>query len=156
MSLAADTPVDPHTHPIFRRLFDQLGYAEVNEANFAEFIAQPGHSLLLFTEDPARFRETLDLAVITPEIAKTFQNAFRVGVILPEAARVLHAKYGFMRWPAIVLLRDGKYLGVVDGLRDWDEYLHEVARLLTAEPSRPPAIGIPVAGGSAGASHCHS
>lgn len=155
MTLAADAPIDPNTHPIFRRLFDQLGYAEVDEAGFADFIAQPGHSLLLFTEDPTRFRETLDLAVITPEIAKAFENVFRVGVILPTAARALHAKYGFARWPAIVLLRDGKYLGVIDGLRDWDEYLIEVARLLRAEPSRPPAIGIPIAGGNAGASHCH-
>lgn len=154
MSLAPETPIDPHTHPVFRRLFDQLGYPEVDEASFAAFIAEPGFTLLMFTEDPARFRETLDLAVIAPEVAKAFDNVFRVGVILPAAARALHAKYGFMRWPALVLLRDGQYLGVIDGLRNWDEYLNEIARLLTSEPTRPPAIGIPVAGG-ASASHCH-
>lgn len=156
MSLTAETPIDPQTHPIFRRLFDQLGYPELTEANFDAFIQQPGHSLLLFTEDPVRFKETLDIAVIAPEIASAFQNVFRVGVLLPAAARALHARYGFMRWPAIVLLRDGKYLGAIDGLRNWDEYIAEVARLLQSEPSRPPSIGIPVAGGSAGDSHCHS
>jgi hydrogenase-1 operon protein HyaE len=45
-----------------------------------------------------------------------------------------------------VLLRDGNYVGAVDGLRNWDEYLGEVARLLDAAPTRPPTVGIAVKG----------
>ena len=40
----------------------------------------------------------------------------------------LHARYGFRRWPALVVLSDGKHVGAVDGLRNWDEYVKEVAR----------------------------
>lgn len=148
-TLQAEAPIDCHTHPIFQRLFAQPGHSEVTVANFDEFRKQPGHALLVFTEDPVRFKETLDLVVIAPEIAAAFPGRFRVGVLLPEAARALHARYGFMRWPALVMLRDGQYLGAIDGLRDWGDYLSGVARLLAAEPTRPPAIGIAIAGGAA-------
>ena len=55
-----------------------------------------------------------------------------------------------------MILADGKYVGVVDGLRNWDEYLEELARLLDAAPTRPPTLGIPVKGGSDGAASCHA
>lgn len=151
--LQAEAPIDCRTHPIFLRLLARPDHSEVTEANFDQYRTQPGHTLLVFTEDPARFKETLDLAVIAPEIAAAFPGRFRVGVLLPDAARALHARYGFMRWPALVMLRDGQYVGVIDGLRDWDDYLREVARLLAADTTRPPSIGIPVAGGAA--SNCH-
>jgi hydrogenase-1 operon protein HyaE len=54
------------------------------------------------------------------------------------------------------MLRDGHYLGAVDGIRDWDVYAAELTRLLGAEPSRPPTVGIPVkAAGTAGEPGCH-
>ncbi len=100
--------------------------------------------LLVFTEDPVRFKETLDLAVIVPELMRAFAGRFAVGVLLPEAARIVAVRYGFRRWPALVLLRDGHYVGAVDGLRDWGEYVAEISRLLDAPPARPPSIGIAV------------
>ena len=57
---------------------------------------------------------------------------------------MLAPRYGFARWPAFVMLRDGRYLGAVDGIRDWDVYVGELERLLAAAPSRPPTVGIPV------------
>ena len=143
MPLAAGA--DPRSYPLIAALFSRHGYVEVRAENFAAFTRRAGHTLLLFTEDPVRFKETLDLAVIVPEIARAFP-AIAVGVLLPEAARALQPRYGFRRWPAIVLLRDGEYLGAVDGLRNWDEYLAEVAALLDAASSRPPTIGIAVKG----------
>ena len=59
-------------------------------------------------------------------------------------ARKFAVRYGFRRWPAIVLLRDGRYVGAVDGLREWGEYVAEVARLLDAPSARAPSIGIAV------------
>ena len=128
-------------HPLVARLFATHGFAEVTAANFAAFIERAGHLVLLFTEDPARFKETLDLAVIVPEIERAFPGRFADGVLLPEAARALQPRFGFRRWPALVVLQDGEYVGAVDGLRSWDDYLAEVARLLEA----PPAAGVAVA-----------
>ncbi len=70
-----------------------------------------------------RYKETLDLAVIVPEIARAFAPRLAVGVLLPESARAVAPRYAFRRWPAFVMLADGRYVGAVDGLRNWDEYL---------------------------------
>ena len=138
------TGADPRSHPLIARLIARDGFVEVDAANFESFSARTGHVLLVFTEDPVRFKETLDLAVIVPEIERTFAGRFAVGVLLPDAARQFAVRYGFRRWPAIVLLRDGHYVGAVDGLREWGEYLAEIARLLDAPPARAPSIGIAV------------
>jgi hydrogenase-1 operon protein HyaE len=66
----------------------------------------------------------------------------------------LAARYGLVRWPAFVMLRDGEYLGAVDGIRDWDVYVEEISRLMMAAPSRPPSIGIPVKAAGA-VTDCH-
>jgi hydrogenase-1 operon protein HyaE len=135
---------DPRTYPLIDALFTRHGYTDLRPENLEAFTQRPGHLLLLFLEDPVRYKETLDLAVIVPEIAGACAGALDVGVLLPEAARVVHPRYGFRRWPAFVILKDGEYVGAVDGLRNWDEYCSEVARLLTAAPSRPPSIGVAV------------
>ena len=149
MPLAAGA--DARAYPLIAGLFSRHGYTEVDAANFAAFTQRAGHTLLLFTEDPGRFKETLDVAVIVPEIARALPGRFAVGVLLPEAARALQPRYGFRRWPAIVILKDGEYVGAVDGLRNWDDYVTEVAALLEAQPVRPPTVGIAVKGaGDAG------
>jgi hydrogenase-1 operon protein HyaE len=148
------TSADPRSHPLIARLVAREGFVEVDAANFDEFSAREGHVLLVFTEDPVRYKETLDLAVIVPEIERAFPGAFAVGILLPEAARKIAVRYGFRRWPALVLLRDGRYVGAVDGLRDWGEYVAEVARLLEAPVARAPSIGIAVSGPGGSAAGC--
>jgi hydrogenase-1 operon protein HyaE len=154
MPLAAGA--DAMAYPLIAQLFSRHGFADLHSANFDAFIARPGRTLLLFLEDPFRFKETLDLAVIVPEIARAFAPRLAVGVLLPEAARELCVRYGFRRWPAFVILADGKYVGAVDGLRNWDEYMTEVARLLEAAPTRAPTVGIAIKGDGEGAGSCHA
>ncbi len=140
MSCALPLPAgaDPRAYPLIAGLFARHGYDEVSAQGLAAFIERPGHALLVFLEDPVRVKESLDLAVIVPEILRAFPGRFTVGVLLPEAARAVQPQFGFRRWPALVVLRDGRYVGAIDGLRGWDEYGAEVARLLAAAPSRPP------------------
>jgi hydrogenase-1 operon protein HyaE len=144
------------SHPLLDQLVSRHGFTAVDMQSIDDFTATPGHAMLVFTEDPVRYKETLDLAIITPEIARAFAGSFRVGVLFPEASRKVAPRFGFARWPALVMLRDGVYVGAIDGLRNWDEYLEETSRLLNAEPVRPPSVGIAVkaAGGeSPGCSH---
>jgi hydrogenase-1 operon protein HyaE len=143
-------------YPLIAQLFAKHRFTELTTANFTAWTQAPGHTLLFFVEDPGRYKETLDLAVIVPELYRAFPGRFSVGVLLPEAAREIAVRYGFRRWPAFVILADGKYVGAVDGLRNWDEYLNEVARLLEAAPTRPPTLGIAVKGGGEGAGSCHA
>ena len=148
MTIAVDTTEAPH--PLIAQLFSKHGFSELQAADIDAFAGKPGHALLVFTENPVRVRETLDLAVIAPEVVAAFPGRFRVGVLLPEAARAAQPRFGVRRWPALVVLRDGAYVGAIEGLRNWDEYVQEFERLLEAEPSRPPTIGVAVktAGGA--------
>ena len=143
-------------HPLLARLSDGFGFRTLDATDVDTLAAGSGHVLLVFTEDPERYRETLDLAVIVPELAREFSGRFAVAVLLPESARAIAPRYGFRRWPAMVLLRDGDYVGAIDGVRDWSEYRLELARLLEAPTSRPPTIGIAVkAAGQLDESACH-
>ena len=146
----------PVLHPLLARFCSELEAPVLDPASFDAWAGKPGHALVFFSEDPVTYRETLDLAVIVPELAQAFAGRFRAALLLPDAARTIATRYGFRRWPAVVLLRDGAYVGAVDGLRDWSDYCDELRRLLEAEPTRPPSIGIAVTTqGAASASGCH-
>ncbi len=131
-------------HPLLERLLDLAAATALEPGEFDAWAGERGAALLVFTEDPALYRETLDLAVIVAELVQAFAGRFRTGVLLPAAARALASRYGFRRWPALVLLRDGSYVGTIDGLRDWQVYVDELSRLLESEPTRAPTVGIAV------------
>ncbi|MDZ7590434.1 MAG: hydrogenase [Rubrivivax sp.] len=141
-------------YPLVEQMFSRHGCTEVRADDIDAFLARPGHAALVFTEDPMRFKETLDLVVIVPQLQRAFPGRFAVGVLLPEAARKVQPRYGFNRWPALVMLKDGQYVGVIDGLRNWDEYVEQMQALLSAAPSRPPTVGIPVRGPGGATSPC--
>jgi hydrogenase-1 operon protein HyaE len=141
-------------HPLLERLVRETGAAELDVDTVDTWAQQGGLAMLVFAEDPQRYKEVLDLAVIVPELHAAAQRGFRVGLLRPAAARALAPRYGFARWPAFVMLRDAQYLGAVDGIRDWDVYVAEMQRLLAAAPSRPPGVGIAV-NVADDASSCH-
>ncbi len=145
----------PALHPLLTRLVAQTGASVLDAETLDAWAKQPGAAMLVFVDDPDRNKETLDLAVIVPELHAARADRFRVALLPPAAARALAPRYGFARWPAFVMLRDGQYLGAVDGLRDWDVYVTELDRLLAAAPTRPPTVGIPlVAAGQAASPSC--
>lgn len=102
-----------------------------------------GLAALLLTDDSQRNLEVLDACVILPEALKTLGEAVVRRVAGPEVSQALMQRYGVVRAPAVVFLRDGQFLGVLQGIRDWREYQEELARLL-AGPAQPKPIGIPV------------
>ena len=141
----AAPPLAQKFHPLLSRLVEQTGAAVLDRETFDTWANQPGVAMVVFADDPDRAKETLDLAVIVPELHAACRRRFRVALLPPAVARALTARYGFARWPAFVMLRDGRYLGAVDGIRDWGVYMAEIERLMAAEPTRPPTVGIPVA-----------
>ena len=149
-AIARPAPAEPS---LVTRLIDAHGASRLDEANFDAFLGSPGEAALFFTEDPVRFREVTDVAVILPELAAAASRRFRIGVLPPPLANARAATFGVRRWPALVFVRDGQWLGNVEGLRDWSEYLAAVNALLEGEPRPLPARVIPVA--AAGAPSCH-
>ena len=135
-------PVEP---PLVTRLVEVFGASRLDEATLEPFVAQRGAAVLFFTEDPARFREVPDVAVILPELRRAAAIPFRIGVLPPPLANANAAKYGVRRWPALVFTCDGKWLGNVEGLRDWPDYVAAVNDLLSGAARPLPARVIPLA-----------
>jgi len=125
-------------------LHDGQGYPLVDEQTLPVFLDAHRHSLLFFTEDPDRYPESNDVAVILPELMKVFGNRCAAAVIDRDAERNLQKRFGFSAWPALVVMRGNAYLGAITRVRDWGDYLSELDRLLAAEPTRPPTLGVPI------------
>jgi hydrogenase-1 operon protein HyaE len=138
---ANSVPVEP---PLVTRLVEAFGASRLDAATLDAFVSQPGAAALFFTEDPVRFREVPDVAVVLPELRRAATRAFRIGVLPPPLANANASKFGVRRWPAVVFTRDGEWLGNVEGLRDWTDYVAAVNELLEG-PTRPlPARVIPL------------
>jgi hydrogenase-1 operon protein HyaE len=131
-------------HPLYARLTGEFGYPLLTPDTLDAFLAQPGRRLLVFLDDPGRVRESLDLAVIAPELAAEFAGRLQVGVLLAPGAVAVARRFGFRRWPALVVTDGAGYVGAIDGLRDWTDYVGELARLLDAPVTRAPTVGIAV------------
>lgn len=129
------------------RLYAAIGRMQVKHDFRCLTEADPefpaGLAALLVTEDPQRNLEVLDACVILPEALRPLGDRISRHVAGPETAPALMQKYGIARAPAVVFLRDGEYVGSLNGIRDWNEYQAEVDRLLSG-PAQPKPIGIPV------------
>jgi hydrogenase-1 operon protein HyaE len=123
---------------LFARQVRESGFIALSAANAADFAGLAGAAVLFFADDPKRVPECWDVAVVLPDIVGASAEPLRVGLLDPASARELAARYGVIRWPSLVFLRDGAYLGVIERMRDWDEFRAEIRRILALAPSAPP------------------
>lgn len=132
----------------FRGLLDRLvakhGISDLDQAGFQAFMDASGAGMVLLTEEPDTAAESWDMAVIFPELLAAIGKSPRAAVMRPEQAKILLARFGMGRLPALLFLRDGGYVGAIEGLRDWPEFVTECAAMLQKPVSRPPSIGIAV------------
>lgn len=141
--------------PLIDRLVSAHGATWLTADNVADWAAGGGDRVILLAGDPVRFPEALDVAVVLPELRQHFAQRFAVGVATREHEDAIAKRYGSIRWPALVFVRDGQYVTVLSGMLDWDVYVERVAEALAMPVSRAPTIGIPVRNGSASDSSCH-
>jgi hydrogenase-1 operon protein HyaE len=154
-TVSIQPPAARELHALYERLFAEFGFANVTPDRLVEFLGTPGRKLLVFLDDPQRLKESLDLAVIAPELARVFAPHLTVGVLLPAAATAVAPKYGFRRWPALVVTDGAGYVGAVDGLRDWSDYVDTLGALMQAPVTRPPSIGVALRAADGGNdAHC--
>lgn len=139
-------------HPLIARLVDEFGYPLLNASNLDAFCDAPGDAVLFCGGDPAQHPECLDVAVVLPEILRAFSGRFRTGVIASALEPAVQARFGFSRWPTLVFLRNGAYVGTISGIQDWSVYLARINELLATPASRPQSIGVTVSSASA---TCH-
>ena len=131
------------TSPLIERLFQEHGFPEVHLDEVDGFAADAVAGVLFLTGDPVQFPETLDVAVVLPELASAFAGHLRPAVAAREDEKSFQLKYGFRRWPALVFVRDGGYLGVITGIQNWSDYLRQIAGLLEQQAKPPPGFKLP-------------
>lgn len=129
---------------LLERLRAQSKITLLDEEGLESFVMAGGDGMVLFTQEPDQQPETWDVAVILPEVLKLTGNRLRAAIISPDLARKEKARYGITRWPSLVFVRDGGYVGAIDGMRNWEEYAREIAEMLDKPIGRAPSIGIPV------------
>ena len=136
--------------PLIDSMIEQYNYPVLNETSIDEFINAQQESVLFFTENPTRFPESDDVAMILPELVSEYGNRFAAAVIDQKSQRKLQGRFGFREWPTLVFLRKGEYLGHISRVQDWNDYILEINKLLTSAPKATPGIGIPVVQASSG------
>jgi len=119
-------------------------FSVLDAEGFEGLRRQPGLALVFFAEDPLKVPETWDVAVILADALKRLPTPVHLALLAPEAGRALAGRHGVNLWPALVGLRDGGYLGCLEGMMDWSVFSRRLEELLAAPVSRPPGIGIPV------------
>ncbi|KEA65670.1 Hydrogenase maturation factor HoxO/HyaE [Marinobacterium lacunae] len=135
-------------HPLIDQLEQRYGFPRLDMDSVDRFIAAQPFSVLFFAGNPSRFPESLDVAVILPELIKVFPQ-LTAAVIAADSEQALQGRYGFNAWPTLVFLKEGRYLGALSRVHNWDEYRGEIERILEKAPQRNPGIGIPVVSGDA-------
>jgi hydrogenase-1 operon protein HyaE len=154
MTSPTDAPHDT-LHPLVQRLVREFGARVVTPDTFDAWAAEGGDRVLLLGGDAVRFPEALDVAVVLPELQRAHGGRFAIGVATREHEETLARRHGAQRWPALLFLRDGRYVTALAGMHDWTDYVARVGEALAMAPSRAPSVGIPVVGATAAASTCH-
>ena len=86
--------------------------------------------MLFLTGDPAKNLETNDVAVILPELVRCFGGRFRPAVVDRAIENALRERFEVWPTPSLIFLRDGRMLGAIPKVRDWDDYLARVRAIL--------------------------
>lgn len=118
-------------HPLIDRLTTEDGWPTLtDEAELKTWIARPGNHVLFVPGDWKRNLESADVAVILPELVRAFQGRFDCAVVGEELQGAVKESSGINKTPSLIFYREGVCLGGIPKVRDWDDYMARVARIL--------------------------
>lgn len=140
-------------HPLIQALAEKHGFASVTEKTLDDAVASHQLAMLTICGDPKNVSESLDLAIVAPEIVKAFRGAVTPLVATPEAGRHFQMRFGFSLFPALIFLRHGEYLGAITRIRDWSDYMAEIPAILQRPVSPPPQFELARGCGNIAATH---
>ncbi len=96
---------------------------------------------VLFTGDPTVSPESWDGAVVLPELVASCPG-LRACVLDPAQSALAAGRFGVGKLPALVVLRDGAYLGAIEGMRDWQPFAEDLQALVAASAQPVPVAGV--------------
>lgn len=139
--------------PLFARLVAREGIVRIDDDDAFRTFAARGDTVTLLTDVPLRCPEAWDLAVVFPELLRCFPGRLRAAFADPAVSVGIVARCAITRLPALLFQRDGGYVGVLEGMRDWQGFAAAFGRMLEQPVTRTPGVGIPVR--PAQSSSCH-
>jgi len=127
-----DLPPATALHPLIARLETEHGYPRLaSTGEVTAFLARPGLHCLFIPGDPRRNLETADAAVILPELRQAFQNAFDCAVVDDTIEAQLRDHYRALKTPGLLFFRGEDFLGAIEKVRDWSDYLARTTQILS-------------------------
>ncbi|MCB1390111.1 MAG: hydrogenase-1 expression HyaE [Rhodobiaceae bacterium] len=129
--------------PLLQSIIARHDYPLIGEDDLEAFASTHEHVVLFFAGDADRLTESNDVAVVLPELLGVFGEVLFPAVVRRDDERALQRRFRFNAYPALVFLRGGEYLGTIQRIRDWSDYLREIPEILGREPSDPPPFRLP-------------
>ncbi len=128
------------TAHLIEKLSTELNYPSATPDALPQLIADHPLLALFFAGDPQRYPESLDVAVVLPELVHAFDGAFQAVVVAPEHEGALREKYPFGAWPSLVFLRDGVQVATLSKMRDWADYMDQIRAVVHPQDEPPDTI----------------
>ena len=129
--------------PLLQSLIEREGYRVVTHDDLDAAAEPLLFSMLFVAGDAERIAESNDVAIVVPELDKVFEGAVTVLIADRGSERDIQRRYRFNAFPVLIFLRHGEYLGCIQRIHDWTDYLREIPEILTREPSDPPPFKFP-------------
>lgn len=121
-------------------LIDKLldaGYPHLGAEDIDLFIAPEGLRVIFVTGDPVKLLDSVDLAVVLPELERRFAGRITGAVCKRSAEAEMASRFGADVKPALVFFACGQHLGTIPRVRDWDEYVAKISDFLSRAANLP-------------------
>ena len=102
-----------------------------------------GDTIIFAVGDWKRHVEVNDVAVVLPELIKASNGVLKAAVLERDSERKVQTRFRFSKYPSLIFLRDGAYLGVIPQVLDWSDYIVEINKILAGSPVPPPQYKFP-------------
>lgn len=110
-------------------LIDRLleaGYPHLEAEDVDLFVASGGLRVIFVTGDPVKLLDSVDIAVVLPELCRHFAGNIVPAVATRGAEPALASRFGAEVRPSLLFFSAGQHLGTIPRVRDWDEYVGKI------------------------------
>lgn len=129
--------------PLMQQIVDREDLPVLSAETLDNFARNVGNMVLMVGGDWRRHVEVNDLAVILPEILKAAGGTLTGAVLDRASERAVQTRFRFNRFPVLIFLRKGAYLGRIQTVLDWADYITEINAVLARTPHDPPPYEFP-------------
>ena len=130
-------------HPLIDRLCIEHGWPLLDTPRqVAVATTAPGVHCLFAPGAPGRSPESAGVAAMLPQLRATFAGRFDCAVVGDAMEETLRRAARGTRTPSLLFFRAGELIGAISGLRDTDDYIGRITRILTlSDATEPVGVG---------------